>query len=62
MPKRGRESINRRIHGFNRLGDARIKKLDFFESVWRPSFVGIRERSCHKHLEYAHLESSELQK
>lgn len=38
MPNRGRELINRRIHGYNRLGDVRIKKLHFFEIVGRPSF------------------------
>lgn len=43
-----RDAVNRRIPGCNRLGDVGIKKLHFFESVGRPGFVGIRERSCHK--------------
>lgn len=46
IPNRGRESINRRIPGCNRLGDVGIKKLHFFESIGRPGFIGIRERSC----------------
>jgi hypothetical protein len=28
------------------LGDVGIKKLHFIESIGRPGFVGIRERSC----------------
>lgn len=46
IPNNGAASINRRIHGCNRLGDVGIKKLHFFESIGRPGFVGIRERSC----------------
>jgi hypothetical protein len=48
IPNKGPESINRRIAGCNRLGDVGIKKLHFFESIGRPGFVGIRERSCHQ--------------
>lgn len=48
IPNHGRESINRRIPGCNRLGDVGIKKLHFFESIGRPGYVGIRERSCHQ--------------
>lgn len=47
IPNQGHESINRRIHGCNRLGGVGIKKIHFFESVGRLGFVGIRERSCH---------------
>lgn len=46
VPNRGIGSVNRRIPGCNRIGDVGIKKLHFFESVGRPGFVGIRERSC----------------
>lgn len=48
IPNHGPESINRRIPGCNRLGDVGIKKLHFFESIGRPGFIGIRERSCHQ--------------
>ena len=48
IPNHGRESINRRIRGCNRLGDVGIKKLHFFESIGCLGFVGIRERSCHQ--------------
>ena len=48
IPNHGPSAINRRIPGCNRLGDVGIKKLHFFESVGRPGFVGIRERSCHQ--------------
>ena len=46
VPNHGKDSINRRIAGCNRLGDVGIKKLHFFESIGRPGFVGVRERSC----------------
>lgn len=48
VPNHGRESVSRRIAGCNRLGDVGIKKLHFFESIGRPGFIGIRERSCHQ--------------
>lgn len=48
IPNHGNASINRRIPGCNRLGDVGIKKLHFFESISRPGFVDVRERSCHK--------------
>ena len=48
IPNQGKDSINRRISGCNRLGDVGIKKLHFLESVGRAGYVGIRERSCHQ--------------
>lgn len=48
IPNHGREAVNRRIPKCNRLGDVGIKKLHFFESIGRPGFVGVRERSCHR--------------
>lgn len=51
IPNRGPDSVNRRTHGCNRLGDVGIKKLHFFDSIGRPGFVGIRERSCHTCIE-----------
>lgn len=48
VPNHGPNAVNRRIAGCNRLGDVGIKKLHFFESVGRPGYVGIRERSCHQ--------------
>lgn len=48
LPNHGAHAINRRIPGCNRLGDVGIKKLHFFESVGRPGYIGVRERSCHQ--------------
>lgn len=48
VPNRGPNSVNRRTHGCNRIGDVGIKKLHFFDGIGQPGFVGIRELSCHK--------------